>query len=76
MSLPEGFARAGNAIGPYPDGAFDIMEIKMNLDGKLIIGISEWMGDMCKNGNGVALALLSSLPAIVKDVVEQHLKVQ
>lgn len=77
MNLPDGFKRAGREIGPYPDTVLDLLEIKYDTtSGQVIVGITEWFGKMCEEGDVTALALLSSLPQLVKDATEQHVKVQ
>jgi hypothetical protein len=76
MPLPEGFNRAGTGQGNYENGCLDILEVKLAPNGQIVIGIMEWFGKMCEDGNEKALTMLSSIPALVKDAIAQHLKEQ
>ena len=76
MNLPDGFKRAGSIVDNYETGAVDLMEIKMNPNGQVVVGITGWFAEMCQEGNERAIALLTSIPSLVRDTVEQHLKVQ
>ena len=76
MNLPDGFTRAGNIVDHYEAGALDLIEIKINPNGQVVVGITAWFAKMCEEGNEKAIALLTSIPSLVKDTVEQHLKVQ
>ena len=76
MNLPDGFSRAGDKVGHYEDGSVDLMEIKLTPNGQVVVGIASWLGKMCEDGNEKVIALLTSIPSLVKDTVEQHLKVQ